>query len=257
MRVLITGAAGNLGSHLTRYLLDRPLELRLLIHHTPLPFATADMPNVTVCQADLADPASLSAPCQDVDCIVHFAGVLFAPRPERFLPTTNLAYVRNVVAAALASGVRKFVLISFPHVEGETSPEHLACGRLDGTPASVHAQTRLAAERLLFAACAGQSMTPIALRSGMIYGRGILMVEAARWFLKHHLLAVWRQPTWIHLLALPDFLRCVEAAIAGNQVKGVYLLGLRSRFRYTVPAHQGLHSYRHGLLCSRYRADEA
>jgi len=32
------------------------------------------------------------------------------------------------------------------------------------------------------------------------------MIEAARWLLAWRLLGVWREPTWIHLLALPGFL---------------------------------------------------
>ena len=35
--VLITGAAGNLGSILARHLLGGPHALRLLVHRTPLP----------------------------------------------------------------------------------------------------------------------------------------------------------------------------------------------------------------------------
>ncbi len=51
------------------------------------------------------------------------------------------------------------------------------------------------------------------------------MIEAARWLLRHRLLAVWRQPTWEHLLALPDFHAAAVAAIEGEAVTGVYNLG--------------------------------
>jgi nucleoside-diphosphate-sugar epimerase len=225
MRVLITGASGNLGSALARHLIGGPHELRLLIHRAPLPFDPGASPGVSVATADLGDPGTLADPCAGVDCIVHFAGRLFAPRPHTFLPKTNVEYVRNLVAAALAARVRKFILISFPHVEGESSPEKPATGALTGTPTSVHAQTRLAAERHLFRACAGHSMVPVTLRPGMIYGRGVRMIEAGRWLLRYHLLGVWRRPTWIHLLALPDFLRCVTAAIDDEHVSGIYTLG--------------------------------
>jgi nucleoside-diphosphate-sugar epimerase len=225
MRVLITGAAGNLGSALARHLLGGPHELRLLIHHTPLPFDLGASAQASVAQADLGDPSTLVDLCAGVDCIVHFAGRLFAPRPHTFLPKTNVEYVRNLVACALAARVRKFILISFPHVEGESTPETPATGALAGTPLSVHAQTRLAAEHHLFRACAGHSMVPISLRPGMIYGRGVRMIEAGRWLLRRHLLGVWRTPTWIHLLALPDFLQCVTAAINGEHVSGIYNLG--------------------------------
>lgn len=51
------------------------------------------------------------------------------------------------------------------------------------------------------------------------------MLEAARWLLARRLLGVWREPTWIHLLALPDFLTCTVAAIEGAHISGVYNLG--------------------------------
>src|SRR2546427_4862578 len=100
MQILITGAAGNMGSLLARHLLASPHRLRLLVHRTPLPFDASVHPNASVCRADLGDPATLAEPCRDVDCIVHFAGVLFAPRPEKFLPRTNVGYVENLLAAA-------------------------------------------------------------------------------------------------------------------------------------------------------------
>jgi nucleoside-diphosphate-sugar epimerase len=163
--------------------------------------------------------------CREVDCVVHFAGVLFAPRPETFLPRTNVQYLENMAAAARSAGVKKFILISFPHVEGESSPLRPALGLPHGNPDSVHAQTRLAAELALGRICSGSSMTPVILRAGMIYARGVLMIDVARWLAQKRLLAVWRQPTWIHLLSLPDFLSCVESAITGAHVSGIYNLG--------------------------------
>lgn len=244
MKVLITGAAGNLGSFLARELLPGPHQLRLLIHRREPPFSVAGHANASIVRADLGEPSTLPDVCRDIDCIVHFAGVLFAPNPEEFLPRTNLGYVQNLVAAALAARVRKFILISFPHVEGETFPDKPASDRLNGQPNSVHAQTRLAAEKHLFAACAGTHTAPVALRAGMIYGRGVLMIEAARWLLRHRLLAVWREPTWEHLLALPDFLSAVTATIEGTNISGIYNIAddqpvTLQEFLDTIAAHWG------------------
>jgi nucleoside-diphosphate-sugar epimerase len=225
MKILITGATGNLGSFLARHMGPSKHELNLLVHRRPVPADIARRPNVHTFRADLARAETLAEPLRGVDAVVHLAGVLFEPRPERFLTTTNVRYVQNLVDAALASGVGKIILVSFPHVEGESSPGHPARGILAGNPASVHARTRLAAEKYLFASCERTSTAPIALRPGMIYGRGVLMIEAARWLLKRHLFAVWREPTWVHLLALPDFLAAVAAAIEKPDVAGVYNLG--------------------------------
>ncbi len=218
MKILITGAAGNLGSRLAAHLLGSPHELRLLIHHHEPPAELRAHARVTIYRADLAKPETLTEACRSTDCIVHFAGILFAPRPEKFLPHTNLGYVQNLTTVARAAGVKKFILISFPHVEGETFPDRPATDRLDSSPNSVHAQTRLAAERHIL----DQFPQPVVLRAGMIYGRGMLMIEAARWLSHHRLLAVWRGPTWEHLLALPDFLSAVTAAVEGPNVSGIY-----------------------------------
>ena len=145
MKILITGAAGNLGSMLAKHLMPGPHFLNLLIHQTELPFNATEHSNTAVFRGDLAKPDTLFSACQNVDCIVHFAGVLFAPRPEKFLPLTNVIYFQNLLTAARAAGVPKVILISFPHVEGESTPKHPARGLLNAQPTSIHAQTRLEA----------------------------------------------------------------------------------------------------------------
>ena len=223
--VLITGAAGNLGGLLARRMAGGEHDLRLMVHRRDVGDALKRAERTTVVHADLADPATLAAAVAGVDTVVHFAGVLFKPRPERFLPVTNTAWFSNLVDACLAAGVGRIVLISFPHVEGPTTPDHPADGRLDGQPVSVHARTRLEEERLLFARCEGTATTPVSLRLGMVYGRGILMVDTARWLAAHHLLGVWREPTWIHLISTEDYLQATVAAATAEGVSGIYQAG--------------------------------
>jgi nucleoside-diphosphate-sugar epimerase len=225
MRILITGAAGNLGGFLAHRLSGGPHALRLMIHRTPPAPDLAQASSTEIVRADLGRPATLGAAVDGVDALIHFAGVLFKPFPERFLPTTNLRFVENLAQAAVEAGVRRFILVSFPHVEGPTTPDLPATGRLDGRPVSVHARTRLAAEHALLAAARGTATQVVILRSGLVYGRGVLMIEAARWLMQRHLLGVWPRPTWVHPLSLPDFLGCAVAAIEKPDLNGVYLLG--------------------------------
>ena len=196
-----------------------------MYHRTPLPADLAQAATVVGVQADLADPNTLPAAVEGVDAIVHFAGVLFAPRPERFLPETNTRWFANLFEVALRSKVGRVILISFPHVEGPTSVEHPATGRLDREPISMHARTRLEEERLLMTRAEGTATTPIVLRLGAVYGSGILMVEAARWLARRRLLSVWPEPTLYQLLSTDDYLRAVEAAIFKPGVRGIYHVG--------------------------------
>ncbi len=224
-RILITGAAGNLGSLLARHLVGKGRSLRLMFHRKPLPEDLVGAPNVETIQADLASPATLPPAVERVGALIHFAGVLFRPRPERFLRETNTRWFSSLLDAALAAGVRRVILVSFPHVEGPTTPDQPATGRLDREPISVHARTRLAAERILFERTRGTSTTPVALRLGMVYGRGVLMVDAARWLAQRRLLGVWREPTIYQLLSVPDFLEAAEAALFKPGVQGIYHVG--------------------------------
>jgi nucleoside-diphosphate-sugar epimerase len=210
---------------LARHLIPGGHLLRLMYHRKPIAPEIAAAPNVRCVQADLADPQTLPTVLSGVDVVVHFAGVLFAPRPERFLPETNTRWFSTLVTAALDARVSRVILTSFPQVEGPTTVEQPATGRLDREPVSVHARTRLEEERLLIARTQGTATTPVILRLGMVYGRGILMVEAARWLAVRRMLCVWPEPTLLQLISTPDFLRAVEAAILKPGVRGIYHVG--------------------------------
>jgi nucleoside-diphosphate-sugar epimerase len=225
LTILITGAAGNLGGLLARHMLPTEHRLRLMYHRTPLPDDLACAASVHAINADLGDPATLAGAVEGADVIVHFAGRLFAPRPERFLPETNTRWFSNLLSAGLQAQVGKIILISFPHVEGPTTPEKPASGRLDRQPISMHARTRLEEERLLVERTKETSTIPVILRLGMIYGRGILMIDAARWLARHRLLCVWPEPTIFQLLSIADYLRAVEAAIVKPAARGIYHVG--------------------------------
>ena len=196
-----------------------------MYHRKPIASDIAATPNVQCVWADLADSRTLPSILSGVDVVVHFAGVLFAPRPERFLPETNTRWFSNLLTAALDAKVGRVILISFPHVEGPTTVEQPATGRLDREPISVHAKTRLEEERLLMKRTLGTVTTPVILRLGMVYGRGILMIEAARWLARHRMLCVWPEPTLLQLLSTPDFLLAAEAAIFKPDVRGIYHVG--------------------------------
>ena len=223
--MLITGAAGNMGTLLSRHLAGRVPRLRLMYHRTPLAADVIRADGVEPVQADLGDPRTIPAAVEGVDVVVHFAGVLFAPRPERFLPVTNVKWFEHLLEAALRARVGKVILASFPQVEGATSFDRPATGRLDGEPISIHARTRLEAERLLMSRTADTATVPVVLRFGVVYGRDMLLIEAARRLARRGLLGVWREPTILQLIAVPDYLRATEAAIGNPSAAGIYHVG--------------------------------
>ncbi len=226
MKVLITGAAGNLGGLLSDYLKDNEnLELNLMIHKKDVPEQLRTHPRVKVFKADLSKKETLYPALLGVDVVVHFAGILFRANPENFLPVTNTVYFRNLADAAIENMVKRIILISFPHVEGETTKDYPATGRLNSSPISVHAKTRLEEEKYLFSLEPEYDFEPVSLRVGMVYGKGILMIEGGRRFAKLGLLGIWKKPTWIQLISKDDFLEATKNAVIKENIKGIYHIG--------------------------------
>ncbi len=220
--IAITGAAGNLGGLLAHELVGDEVRLHLLIHRKDVEQELREAENVRVFRVDLGERESLGEALEGVDTVIHFAGVLFKGGPEKFLPRTNVGYFENLLAAVTKARVRRVVLVSFPHVEGESFADSPARGSLEGSPSSVHAATRLQEEKLLLAE---PRVEGVILRVGMVYGRGILMIEGARFFSRYGLLGVWKKPTYIHLISTADFLAATKAALLQEGVQGIYHLG--------------------------------
>src|SRR5262249_5005208 len=135
---------------------------------------------------------------------------------------TNVRWLERAASAAVGARCARFVLLSFPHIEEGTTPERPATGRLDVQPVALHARTPLAAEHSLLRLCDGASTTPVILRLGIVYGRDMKLVRQARLLLRRRLLAIWREPTWVHLIELRDAVAAVVAALERSGVRGVY-----------------------------------
>ncbi len=223
MNILITGAAGNLGSLLTKYILDNENDLNLILmqHRKKIENNIKQNTRVKVRNADLSKSETLYDCLDNVDIIVHFAGVLFKANPETFLYETNIPYFENLIKVAKIKNIKKVILISFSHVEGISSRKKPAMGKLDGNPISVHAKTRLEEEKHLFQ----EIENPISLRVGMVYGKGILMIDAAKWFAKWSLLGVWKEQTEIQLISKTDFCRATVSAVKNENATGIYHVG--------------------------------
>ncbi len=90
----------------------------------PTQAAVLDGFPVEVRQVDYGKPESLSDAVQGSAAVAHLAGALQPRRGER-LHDANTATTRNVVSAARAAGVRRFVYLSAPGAELNSPNEYL------------------------------------------------------------------------------------------------------------------------------------
>jgi dihydroflavonol-4-reductase len=112
MNTLVTGAAGFLGSHVTRQLVARGEEVRVLIRASSSNRAISDLPLEYV-TGDLRDPASLERAMKGVQRVFHVAADyrLWAKRSQDIYDS-NVGGTKNLLTAAKAAGVAQLIYTS-------------------------------------------------------------------------------------------------------------------------------------------------
>jgi len=112
MTTLVTGAAGFLGSHVTRQLVARGEEVRVLIRASSSNRAISDLPLEYV-TGDLRDARSLERAMKGVQRVFHVAADyrLWAKRSQDIYDS-NVGGTKNLLAAAKAAGVAQLIYTS-------------------------------------------------------------------------------------------------------------------------------------------------
>jgi nucleoside-diphosphate-sugar epimerase len=167
MKSLVTGASGFIGGHLTRALVARGDEVRVLIRADSDLRHIADLP-LEHCSVDLAVPTDLHPAVAGMDRIFHCAAVVADWGDPATFRAVNVEGTRSLMAAALDAGVDKFVHVSSTEVYGY--PDYPATEnapyRYRGWP---YCDTKIDAEKIawVFARC-GLPLTVI--RPATVYG---------------------------------------------------------------------------------------
>jgi dihydroflavonol-4-reductase len=112
MTTLVTGAAGFLGSHVTRQLVSRGEEVRVLMRPTSTNRAITDL-SLEYVTGDLRDPPSLDRAMAGVKKVFHVAADyrLWARRSQDIYDS-NVGGTKNVLEAAKKAGVEQFIYTS-------------------------------------------------------------------------------------------------------------------------------------------------
>src|SRR5262250_1289181 len=124
MKTLVTGAAGFLGSHLTRQLVARGADVRVLLRPSSNNRAIADLP-LEYMTGDLRDASSLDRALSGVQRVFHVAADyrLWSKRSQDIYDS-NVGGTKNLLAAARRAGVEQFIYTSTVAAIAVDRPQH-------------------------------------------------------------------------------------------------------------------------------------
>jgi UDP-glucose 4-epimerase len=124
MRVLVTGGAGFIGSHLVLALLQKGNTVRVLDN-----FSTGKRENLILCkgeleilEGDLQDESAVKSAVREIEQIYHLAAFVSVPKSMEDPHTcfsVNVAGTVNLYEAARRAGVKKIILSSSTAVYGD------------------------------------------------------------------------------------------------------------------------------------------
>lgn len=153
MKVLVTGGAGYIGSHVVELLLKRGYEVvvfdNLVAGHRAAVHRTA-----TFIEGDLLDQAQVNAVvgAGGFGGVFHFASHIQVgesmQKPFKHL-RDNIAGITNLLEAVTANGIERFILSSTANLYDQ--PQHIPISEDEPMiPGSVYGETKAYAERALY-----------------------------------------------------------------------------------------------------------
>ncbi len=173
MKVLVTGATGFVGTHLTNYLVDQGLDVQVLVRNPKKLEATT---KTTIHIGDVTDLSSLIAASKNCHSIFHLAGVVgYSKNQREEMERVNVQGTRNTIEAAQKNKIQKFLHFSSVVAVGASfSPtplneesayniSHLNLG---------YFETKRKAEELAFSASKAGAFDCVAVNPSTIYGYG-------------------------------------------------------------------------------------
>jgi nucleoside-diphosphate-sugar epimerase len=220
LRILVTGAGGFVGRGLVPALVAAGHRVRAASRgFEPLPEGVE-----SAVVGDLRRPVNLSQAFQDVDAVVHGAGISQADPgiSEETYREVNAGVTAALAKAARQAGVRRFVLLSSIRAQAGPSATEIITEETPPAPTDAYGRSKLEAERLL----ADSGVPAVSLRPVVIHGPGMRFNMAA-------LAALARSPWPLPLgslrarrsvLARDHLVDAIQLALESEAMTGPYLV---------------------------------
>ncbi|MGB7488823.1 MAG: NAD-dependent epimerase/dehydratase family protein [Thermoanaerobaculia bacterium] len=171
-KVLVTGAGGFIGSHLTEALLEAGRAVRALDLNLDRIQHLAVTPNLQALTCDIRDKKAVDKALAGVCTVFHLAAAhLGASTPDTEFQQVNVDAVKNLVSIANRAGVQRFIHCSsvgvFGRIENPPADETTIC-----RPELTYERTKLEGEKSVLEQGKSGELQVVVLRPVWVYGPG-------------------------------------------------------------------------------------
>lgn len=169
--VLVTGAAGFIGSHLVDSLSADGIPVRALI----LPgsdFSNLKESGAEIVYGDIRNPAGLRMAMQNISVVYHLAALSRhdAKICDAEYHAVNVEGTRNILESAAAAGIRRVVFTGTIEAVGLSRDGKPLTEDTPQNPRNIYGRTKLEAEKLVRAFNLRQGVETVVVRPPMTYG---------------------------------------------------------------------------------------
>lgn len=168
--IFLTGGTGFLGRHLVPELCRSGISVRVLTRNPSANQWLSRYDNTEVVAGDLTDEKVIAKAIQGCDNVIHAGGIFRFWGDERAFANTNYQGTRNVLKAAMSSGVKRFIHISTVAVIGQPDPDRLVDETHPVHPADAYQRSKWLAEQTVMAHFSEFGLPVVVLRPGAYYG---------------------------------------------------------------------------------------
>jgi dihydroflavonol-4-reductase len=225
-RILVTGAAGFLGSEVVRQLRAEGRSVRGLVRSRSQ-VSELEKLGAEAVVADLKDPVALAKAVEGVSDIIHVAALFRqAGLPESEFFAVNVDGTRSLLESAIAANVSRFIHCSTVGVHGDIQNPP-ASESYPYSPGDMYQRSKTEGERLVLRYFSEGRIRGAVIRPSMIYGpHDLRTLKLFKMVANHRFFYIGAGDALVHFVDVRDVARGLKLALSHQDLNDeVFIIG--------------------------------
>lgn len=219
MNVLVTGATGFIGRHLSERLTNEGHPVRAFV----LPGVSAawlDALSIEIVHGDVRDYPAVERAMKDCQLVFHLAAQTEMPElPRKIFQAVNVQGTENVVRAALSTHAGRLVFASSTSVYGRVTENRVIDENTPTKPDSPYGESKMLAERIVISHYVQEGLPVVVARIVDVLGPGAMSwLGLFRSIASGHFRLIGSGDNYYHPVDVADV---IDGLVLCGTVKGV------------------------------------